>query len=127
MANVGCNQTMAVVWLCVSVALSSTTYSGFQVNLFKTCHKINEASYFLKWFQCILVISITHLQLSFHMGLCFGSFQVLLLMTTVLRLVGNHCAVPVICVVLSLIQTNRVVFIIIVKTYKLSMASYAFV
>ena len=31
MANVGCNQTMSIVWLCIAVALSSSTYSGFQV------------------------------------------------------------------------------------------------
>ena len=32
MANVGCDKTMSIVWLCVAVALCAATYSGFQVS-----------------------------------------------------------------------------------------------
>ena len=33
MANVGCNQTLSIVWLCVAVALCAATYSVFQVQI----------------------------------------------------------------------------------------------
>jgi hypothetical protein len=31
MANVGCDGTLSIVWLCIAVALCAATYSGFQV------------------------------------------------------------------------------------------------
>ena len=31
LAFTGCDQTLAIVWLCLSVALNGAVYSGFQV------------------------------------------------------------------------------------------------
>jgi hypothetical protein len=31
LAFTGCNQTLAIVWLCMSVCLNGAVYSGFQV------------------------------------------------------------------------------------------------